>query len=78
VEARKVYLDNSATTSVAEEVLNAMLPYFRESIGNPNSLHRWGRDSRCAVDEARNSVAALVGASPSEIIFTYLITRVCA
>jgi cysteine desulfurase len=70
VETRKVYLDNSATTAVAEEVLEAMLPYFRESMGNPNSLHSWGRDARRAVDGARESVAALVGASPSEIVFT--------
>ena len=70
VETRKVYLDNSATTSVAEEVLNAMLPYFREHMGNPNSLHAWGREARRAVDEARESVAALVGASPNEIVFT--------
>ncbi|MDR1515213.1 MAG: IscS subfamily cysteine desulfurase [Synergistaceae bacterium] len=70
METRKVYLDNSATTAVAEEVLNAMLPYFRESIGNPNSLHVWGRDARRAVDEARASVASLVGALPGEIIFT--------
>jgi cysteine desulfurase len=47
-----------------------MLPYFRESMGNPNSLHSWGRDARRAVDEARESVAALIGASPSEIVFT--------
>ena len=70
METRKVYLDNSATASVAEEVLSAMLPYFRESMGNPNSLHSWGRDARRAVDEARESVSALIGASPNEIVFT--------
>jgi cysteine desulfurase len=47
-----------------------MLPYFRESIGNPNSLHVWGRDARRAIDESRGNVAALIGASPNEIIFT--------
>jgi cysteine desulfurase len=70
VETRKVYLDHSATTPVAEEVLNAMIPYFTEGMGNPNSLHQWGRDARRAIDEARESVAGLVGAGPHEIVFT--------
>ncbi|MDR1471110.1 MAG: cysteine desulfurase NifS [Synergistaceae bacterium] len=70
METRKVYLDHSATTPVAEEVLNAMIPYFTEGMGNPNSLHQWGRDARRAIDEARESVAGLVGAGPHEIVFT--------
>jgi cysteine desulfurase len=70
VEPRKVYLDNSATTRVAEEVLNAMIPYFSNEPGNPNSLHQWGRAARRAVDEARESVASLIGADTHEIIFT--------
>lgn len=70
VEPRKVYLDHSATTPVAEEVLNAMLPYFTEKMGNPNSIHAWGREAKVAMDAARESVAALIGASAREIVFT--------
>jgi len=70
MDPRKVYLDNSATTAVAEEVLNAMLPYFTQKMGNPNSIHAWGREAKTAMQEARNSVAALIGASPREIVFT--------
>ena len=67
---RKVYLDHSATTAVDERVLEAMLPFFRGSFGNPNSLHAWGREVRKAVDEAREKVAALIGAQPQEVLFT--------
>ena len=67
---RKVYLDHSATTAVDESVLAAMLPFFRGSFGNPNSLHAWGREVRKAVDEAREKVAALIGAQPQEVLFT--------
>ncbi|MDR1915205.1 MAG: cysteine desulfurase NifS [Synergistaceae bacterium] len=70
METRKVYLDHSATTPVAEEVLNAMMPFFTVGMGNPNSLHQWGRDARRAIDEARESVASLIGANAHEIIFT--------
>ncbi|MDR1885063.1 MAG: cysteine desulfurase NifS [Synergistaceae bacterium] len=70
MKVRKVYLDHSATTPVAKEVLDAMLPYFSEKMGNPNSLHSWGRDAKRAMDEARGSVASLIGAEPSEIVFT--------
>ncbi|HOI82010.1 MAG TPA: cysteine desulfurase NifS [Synergistales bacterium] len=67
---RYVYMDHSATTAVDRSVLEAMLPYFSEEFGNPNSLHIWGRKARKAVNEAREKVAALVGADASEIIFT--------
>lgn len=67
---RKVYLDNSATTKVDKRVLEAMLPYFSETYGNPNSLHAWGRDARAGVDKARAQVAELIGAEPKDIIFT--------
>jgi cysteine desulfurase len=70
VDTRKVYLDNSATTAVAGEVLEAMTPFFSEKMGNPNSIHAWGREARKAVDEARESVASLIGAEAGEIIFT--------
>lgn len=67
---RKVYLDNSATTQVDKRVLEAMLPYFSEEYGNPNSLHAWGREARKGVDKARAQVAELIGAEPKDIIFT--------
>ncbi|MBA2564985.1 MAG: cysteine desulfurase [Gemmatimonadetes bacterium] len=65
-----IYLDHNATTPTAPEVLAAMLPYFGECFGNPSSVHAAGRETRGALDEARRSVAELVGASPDEIVFT--------
>ena len=70
MEPREVYLDNSATTRVDPRVTEAMLPYFSERYGNPNSLHRLGREARDAVDAARAKVAALINAEPTDIIFT--------
>ena len=68
---RKVYLDNNATTRMREEVLEAMLPYYKDIYGNASSIHEFGRAARHAVDEARAKVASLLGASsPEEIIFT--------
>ncbi|NMD18276.1 MAG: cysteine desulfurase, partial [Synergistaceae bacterium] len=67
---RQVYMDHSATTAVDRGVLEAMLPFFSEEYGNPNSLHAWGRRARKAVNEAREKVAALIGADASEVIFT--------
>ena len=66
----KVYLDNSATTALDKEVLNAMLPYFTETFGNPSSLHAYGRNALKAVDEARDSIAKSIGAKSNEIYFT--------
>jgi cysteine desulfurase len=65
-----VYLDHAATTPVREEVLAAMLPFFGPRCGNPSSVHRWGREARTALDEARERVARCLGASPDEIVFT--------
>jgi cysteine desulfurase len=66
-----IYLDHHATTPVAPEVLDAMLPYLRESFGNPSSRgHALGEAARDAVEEARGRVARLVGASPESIVFT--------
>lgn len=66
-----VYVDNNATTAVAPEVTEAMLPYFTEQWGNPSSMHTFGGGVKRALDEAREKVAALVGAEhPNEIIFT--------
>ena len=65
-----VYMDNNATTRVAPEVLNAMLPYFSELYGNPSSMHSFGGQVGRGITEARERIANLVGASPNEIIFT--------
>jgi len=67
---RKVYLDHIAATPPRPEVLEAMLPFFRESYGNPQSLHASGQEALQAVDEARAKVAGLIGAASEEIIFT--------
>ena len=68
---RVVYLDHIATTPVAEEVLHAMLPYFREHFGNPTSLHSFGQIAKKAINEAREKLAHLINANtPEEIIFT--------
>ncbi|MGA3113688.1 MAG: cysteine desulfurase NifS [Syntrophobacteraceae bacterium] len=65
-----VYLDNNATTQVAPEVLEAMLPYFYQLYGNPSSMHSFGGQVMKQVRKAREQVAALLGASAEEIIFT--------
>jgi cysteine desulfurase len=67
---REVYLDHAATTPIRPEVVEAMLPYLREHFGNPLSLHRYGDAPRRAVEEAREKVAALIGAQPNEVYFT--------
>lgn len=67
---RLCYLDNNATTRVAPEVLEAMLPYLTESWGNPSSAYRFGHDLVGALDQARGKVAALLGAQPEEVLFT--------
>lgn len=66
---RKVYLDNSASTRVDDEVVSAMLPYFSEHWGNASSTHRWGQQAKQAIEEARRQVALLINASPAEIAF---------
>ncbi|MDR3225576.1 MAG: cysteine desulfurase NifS [Clostridiales Family XIII bacterium] len=67
---RQVYLDYSATTPVKEEVLQEMLPYFTEKFGNPSSLYTVGQDSKNAIAQARERLAALIGAEPREVFFT--------
>lgn len=65
-----IYLDHAATTPVRPEVLEAMLPFFGPRFGNPSSIHRWGREARTSLDEARERVAKCLGANPDEICFT--------
>ncbi len=66
----RVYLDNNATKPLDPRVLEAMLPVLREHFGNPSSTHAFGQQARALVDDARGAVAALVGAQPSELVFT--------
>jgi cysteine desulfurase len=68
--ARRVYVDNSATTPVHPEVMEEMLPYFTENFGNPSSIHSFGRDAKKAMDKARERVAKALGAKIEEIYFT--------
>ncbi|MBR9991316.1 MAG: cysteine desulfurase [Gemmatimonadetes bacterium] len=65
-----VYLDHAATTPLRPEVRDAMMPYFAEQFGNPSSMHRWGRQARNALEQARERLAAAIGATRREIVFT--------
>jgi cysteine desulfurase len=65
-----IYLDHAATTPVDPEVLDAMLPYYREQFGSASTLYSLGRNAKEAVEEARNHVAELIGAQPEEVYFT--------
>ena len=67
---RMIYMDHAATTPVRREVLEAMLPYFTESYGNPSGIYGLAQESRKAMDEARETVARALGARMSEIVFT--------
>jgi len=67
---RRIYLDNNATTPVLPEVLEAMSPYFGEHFGNASSIHHHGQETRAAVENARDSVALLLGCRAPEIVFT--------
>jgi len=67
---RRTYFDHNATTPVDPAVVEAMLPYFSEGFGNASSIHSFGQRARAAVEQARESVAKLLGARPAEIVFT--------
>ena len=67
---KRIYLDNNATTQVAEAVQESMIPYLRTGLGNPSSIHGTGRDAREAMENARRQVAKLISAQPRRIIFT--------
>ena len=66
---KRIYFDHNATTPIAPEVLAAMLPYLTEEYGNASSIHAYGQNARGAVEQARSSVAALVGARAADIMF---------
>lgn len=66
----RIYFDNAATTPLAPEVLEVMMPYLTEKFGNPSSIYSYGRESRMAIENARKSVAKILHAHPSEIFFT--------
>lgn len=68
--SRQIYLDNAATTQVGEEVLQEMLPYFRETYGNPSAVYQFAAQGRITLDRARTQAAELIGARADEIYFT--------
>jgi cysteine desulfurase len=70
MRAVTIYLDNNATTRVADEVISSMTPYYREHFGNAHAIHSLGRRSHDAVEESRGGVARLLGCEDSEVIFT--------
>ena len=67
---QRIYFDNAATTPLAPEVLETMMPYLTEKFGNPSSIYSYGRETRLAIEQARKSVAKNLGAKPAEIFFT--------
>ena len=71
----KVYLDNAATTKVADEVFRAMRPYFLTVFGNASEPHDWGQQARRAINQSRQTLATFLGAKPQEIIFTSCATE---
>src|SRR5580765_2950186 len=66
----RIYFDNAATTPLDTEVLDAMMPYLTTHFGNPSSIYSYGRETRLAVENARKTVAKILGANPGEIFFT--------
>jgi cysteine desulfurase len=67
---RRIYLDNSATTPIDRQVVEAMLPFLTEKFGNASSIHFYGQEARAAIDKARHQVAEIINARPNEIVFT--------
>ncbi|NLJ74609.1 MAG: cysteine desulfurase NifS [Firmicutes bacterium] len=66
----EIYMDHAATTPVRPEVLEAMMPYFSVEFGNASSIYSWGRRAHHGLDQARDTIAGLIGARPEEIVFT--------
>jgi len=67
---KRIYLDYAATTPMHPEVLEAMQPYFTDAFGNPSSIYSYGQEAKVAIDEARTSIARLIGAQDEEVVFT--------
>src|SRR3982750_2657595 len=67
---QRIYFDNAATTALDPEVLEAMLPYMTDHFGNPSSIYSYGRETRLAIENARKSVARILGVRPGSIFFT--------
>jgi cysteine desulfurase len=67
---QRIYFDNAATTALDKEVLDAMLPYMTDHFGNPSSIYSYGRETRLAIENARKSVARILGVKPGSIFFT--------
>src|SRR6516165_8851077 len=72
-----IYLDYNATTPLCDAAREAMLPYLTRHFGNPSSVHAAGREARAAIDNGRDSIAALLHAKPGEIIFNSGATESC-
>ena len=70
IGTQRIYLDNAATTPMDKEVVEAMLPYMTTHFGNPSSIYSYGRETKLAVENARKSIAQILGAKPGEIFFT--------
>src|SRR5690349_15492394 len=68
--ALRIYFDNAATTRLDKEVLDAMMPYLTDHFGNPSSIYSYGRETRLAVENARKTVAKILGVKPGTIFFT--------
>ena len=66
----RIYLDHAATTPVKPEVLDAMMPYFTQSFGNPSSIYQVAQINKKAIDDARETIAKHLGANTNEIFFT--------
>ncbi|MEP6711523.1 MAG: cysteine desulfurase family protein [Ferruginibacter sp.] len=66
----RIYFDNAATTSLDDDVLQAMMPYLTQKFGNPSSIYSYGRETKIAIETARKSVAKILNAHPAEIFFT--------
>ncbi|MGI6362083.1 MAG: cysteine desulfurase NifS [Bacillota bacterium] len=67
---KRIYVDNAAATSMCDEAISAMQPYFKENYANPSSIHSLGREARAVLNESRASIAAKIGAQDEEIYFT--------
>ena len=67
---QRIYLDLNATTPLLQAVIDRMTAVLRQEFGNPSSVHHVGQQAQAAVDDARSEVAALIGADPSEVLFT--------